>query len=345
MAEEDLLDRLSEQFPEERPIRPSVYTPGCLIGQTKVWKDGKETITDTDGLYPLGSIPLYSRQSSSSHEDAPFAARVWLAVSRAIMTTVGLGSKFILSGMNTTIIHGREHLEGCLNRPLHVPMVSVFNHNSCFDDPGLMGALLTPAQLRDYKGMRWSCSGTEVVFLNRWISAYWALGKVVPITRGWGPNQPAIDFLLKRLNEGSWVNIFPQAKVYDNPSQRLPYYKWGAGRLIMESEISPIVLPVYHIGMNTILPNPKRPFVDNQPVLIRQNKLVTVCVGEPLDFATERAELNAVEPQEAWAIITRKIERSMVELEERARCLHRTNFINWCKRWHDNRDVYPYLLT
>ena len=37
--------------------------------------------------------------------------RAWLAVSRAIMTTVGLGSKFILSGMNTTIIHGREHLE------------------------------------------------------------------------------------------------------------------------------------------------------------------------------------------------------------------------------------------
>merc|ERR1712106_748603 len=91
--------------------------------------------------------------------------------------------------------------------------VSVINHNSCFDDPGIWGAVLRPSQLADTVKMRWGASASEVIFSNRAISTFWSLGKVVPIVRGWGVNQPAMEFLLYRLNDGGWVNIFPEARV------------------------------------------------------------------------------------------------------------------------------------
>jgi len=340
--DEDLLTRLSRQFPHEQPIKRSRYIPNCFIGKSRVWRGDRETITDTDALYPQGSIPLYIR-GSENQENASLPARLWIRLSRLVMVSAGLTCKLILKGLNTTEVHGMEHLERAFARPFDVPLVTVFNHNSCFDDPGLMGAILSAKQLCDYKGMRWSVSATEVIYVNRLLSKYWALGKVVPITRGWGPNQPAIDFLLQRLNEGSWVNIFPEAKVVDNPSKSLPY-RWGTGRLIMESKKLPVVVPVYHVGMNTVLPNPQNPG-QAQPAVLRPGKLVTVCIGEPLDFEAERSELSKGNPHEAWSVITRKLEMSMRELEARARNLHKTNFINWCKSWHDKRDVYAYLLT
>jgi hypothetical protein len=53
-----------------------------------------------------------------------------------------------------TLCAGKEHLDAALARPASVPLVSVQNHNSCFDDPGLIGAMLTPRQLADRRG--WS---------------------------------------------------------------------------------------------------------------------------------------------------------------------------------------------
>ena len=32
---------------------------------------------------------------------------------------------------------------------------------------------------------------------------FWALGKVIPVVRGWSAKQPAMDFLIDRLNEGT----------------------------------------------------------------------------------------------------------------------------------------------
>ena len=46
-------------------------------------------------------------------------------------------------------------VQNVLSRPVHVPLLSYFNHNSCFDDPGLMGAILSPAQLADVKGQKY----------------------------------------------------------------------------------------------------------------------------------------------------------------------------------------------
>jgi hypothetical protein len=44
--------------------------------------------------------------------------------------------------------------------------------------------------------MRWGCSAAEVIFSNRVFSTFFALGKVIPVVRGWGARQPGIDFLI-----------------------------------------------------------------------------------------------------------------------------------------------------
>ena len=52
-----------------------------------------------------------------------------------------------------TIPTPRLILQAALSRSAEVPLVSMFNHNSCFDDPGLMGGILTTSQLADHRGI------------------------------------------------------------------------------------------------------------------------------------------------------------------------------------------------
>ncbi|KAI1504268.1 hypothetical protein F5X99DRAFT_373066 [Biscogniauxia marginata] len=55
-------------------------------------------------------------------------------------------------------------------------------------------------------------------------------------------------------NRHSWVHIFPEACVYQNPSMFLRYFKWGFSRLILESEPMPDVLPMFIDGTQRIMP-------------------------------------------------------------------------------------------
>jgi len=335
------IQELSRQFPEETPIRRSKYIPDCLIGKTIVWKDGRQTITHTHELFPPGALQLCARSHSGDSTTASITARFWYETSRLTMLTVGMVCKFFTAGINKTIVHGTENLKNALSRPLDKPLLSIFNHNSCFDDPGLMGGILTFSQLADVKGMRWSVSATEVIFINSWVSKFFALGKVVPVTRGWGPQQPAMNFLVNRLNEGGWVNIFPEGKVIDTKSE--DRYRWGVGRLVMEAKVSPIILPVYHVGMNTILPNPKEG--EDQPVVVRPGNLVTVCIGEPIDLSGLREFYKSDSIERSWIGITSEIQRAMIELEAVTQKLHKQNIQRWIQCWHDSRDLYSYLLT
>merc|ERR1712107_801338 len=56
--------------------------------------------------------------------------------------------------------------------------------------------------LADTKIMRWGASASEVIFVNRPLASFWSWGKVVPIVRGWGVHQPAMNFLQSRLDAG-----------------------------------------------------------------------------------------------------------------------------------------------
>ena len=288
------------------------------------------------------NIHLFRR--ADHPEPQSLKSQLYLMLSKFTMFTVGMGCKLILKGFNTTVVHGKEHLLEAFDRPHDKPLLTVFNHNSCFDDPGLMGGILSAAELADHKNMRWTTSASEIIYTNLTFSKFWALGKTVPVVRGWSPKQPAIDFLIERLDEGSWVNLFPEAKVSDQRFDGV--YKWGVGRLVKECKQVPVFLPVYHIGMNRVLPNPSHP-AEGQPMIMRPGNLITVCIGQPIDLAQTKhdAEIKNLTEEESWAFITKKIQSSMEDLEKKARMIRYYDVINWLKRWHDYKDVYFHLLT
>ena len=64
--------------------------------------------------------------------------------------------------------------------------------------------------------------------------------------------------ILGELNRGAWLHLFPEAKI--NDTKTFIRLKWGVGRLVADSDETPIVLPFYHYGMDEILPN-KTPYV------------------------------------------------------------------------------------
>ncbi len=56
--------------------------------------------------------------------------------------------------------------------------------------------------------------------------------------------------MLEKLNNGHWLHVFPEGKI--NLEKEIIRLKWGVGRLIADCKETPIVLPFFHFGKNTI---------------------------------------------------------------------------------------------
>ena len=158
-----------EMMFEGEKVKPGML-PGVLIGETKVWRNGKETITEVEKLFPDG---LTSTLDSHQESDSSLRVSAWRLLSSFTMTFVGVGAKLLLRGFNTTVVHGGEHLEKALReRGSDTALLTAINHQvkylnsqryffddtnpqSCLDDPGIWGAILLPRMLADTRIMRW----------------------------------------------------------------------------------------------------------------------------------------------------------------------------------------------
>jgi 1-acyl-sn-glycerol-3-phosphate acyltransferase len=60
------------------------------------------------------------------------------------------------------------------------------------------------------------------------------------------------DVALTKLNRGEWVHIFPEGS--RSRDATLQIFKRGVGRLVLDSEKLPIVVPFIHKGMNDVMP-------------------------------------------------------------------------------------------
>lgn len=133
---------------------------------------------------------------------------------------------------------------------------------------------------------------------------YQFTGKCIPVIRGGGVYQPAVDLCIEKLAAGDWVHIFPEGKV--NMTKEVLRFKWGVGRMIYESPEIPIIVPIWHEGMDDVLPN-------YPPYILKFGKKLTINVGQPIDVSNLVRELKANNTPEPVArkIITDRLQEEM----------------------------------
>eukprot|EP00026_Physarum_polycephalum_P010325 Phypoly_transcript_10484.p1 GENE.Phypoly_transcript_10484~~Phypoly_transcript_10484.p1 ORF type:complete len:316 (+),score=20.39 Phypoly_transcript_10484:22-969(+) len=136
------------------------------------------------------------------------------------------------------------------------PIMTISNHSCNIDDPLLWGIMLKARHFWHASKMRWVLGAREICFTNPATSAFFTWGRVIPVDRGKGINQEAVDISIEKLRNGGWVHIFPEGRV--NQSDQLLPFRWGAARMLLEATLpghkAPLVIPFIHKGMDQIIP-------------------------------------------------------------------------------------------
>ncbi|XP_034480154.1 tafazzin homolog isoform X2 [Drosophila innubila] len=272
-----------------------------------------------------GRKPSFSNMSTSS-VNVPYdiswifprlrsPSTLWYIASQFVVTLVGIFSKILLVGLSQTKVYNKDRLTTAVaKRPKGVPLITVSNHHSCFDDPGIWGVLPFRYVCNTLR-IRWSMAAHDICFTKKLHSMFFMFGKCIPVVRGIGVYQEAINLCIEKCAMGHWVHVFPEGKV--NMTKEQIRLKWGVGRIIYESPKMPIVLPMWHEGMDSVLPNV-------EPYMFKLGKNVTINIGEPLDLNDYVQDLKNQQVPEPVArkLITDKIQEAFYALRVETEKLH-----------------------
>lgn len=251
------------------------------------------------------SYPLFCAQLQNITEPSGIVEKTLYSIGRVfIVTLIGSVYSTLIKRFNQfEYIDGHKLDPFIANRPKGTPLITVSNHSSVVDDPGLASAIVPMSVLMDPRKMRWTVCTEEICFDDPKIGAFFGLGKGIPILRGGSIHQKGIATLMQRANSGDWVHLFPEGRCWQEhghplrdeqgrwcsasgrcgkPWTKIGPLKWGIGKVVANSEKKPIVVPIYHQGFNDIAPHG----LDNSLLYINffKNVHVTAKVGDPLDF-------------------------------------------------------------
>ncbi|KAK3441593.1 hypothetical protein EUGRSUZ_B01913 [Eucalyptus grandis] len=182
-----------------------------------------------------------------------------------------------MHGLNRVQVYGVEKLhDALLHRPKNKSLLTVSNHVASVDDPFVIASLLPPSVLLDAQNLRWTLCATDRCFSNPIASAFFRSVKVLPVSRGEGIYQKGMDMAISKLNSGGWVHIFPEGSRSRDGGRTIGSVKRGVGRLVLDADSIPMVVPFVHTGMQDIMP-----IGANLP---RIGKTVIVLIGDPIHF-------------------------------------------------------------
>ncbi|KAI9439288.1 acyltransferase-domain-containing protein [Lactarius indigo] len=223
-------------------------------------------------------------------------------LSAATVAAIGLSCKaYLHSGLCSISVRGLPHLLEALNSPERrngQGLVTVSNHLSTLDDPLTWGILPARTYLQSHM-TRWTLGASDIMFTNPVFSAFFRKGQVLETFRGTGIYQPAIDTAIEKLRAGAWIHLFAEGKVcqphtYATDLQtglaRLRRFKWGVGRIVMETPRPPTIIPMWITGFDKLMPEGR-----NAPwkYLPRPGARLSVTFGAPVPPAAVHGALGA----------------------------------------------------
>lgn len=175
-------------------------------------------------------------------------------------------------------------------------LLTVSNHQSVMDDPGLWSAILPFWRMWPNQN-RWSICTEDVFFANKVVQFVSALGNVLPLDRSGSLDQPLFQRLFEKLSGGSWCHVFAEGRVwqrwrFDEGEAVLGPFKIGVGKLLAHCAVSPMIIPIYHKGMDDVVPE-KQPPPDKKKtkrtmppnsIIPRIGNNIEVWVGSPFSL-------------------------------------------------------------
>ncbi|KAF8138153.1 acyltransferase-domain-containing protein [Boletus edulis] len=185
-------------------------------------------------------------------------------LSSAVISAVGLTCKaFLNSGLCSITVTNLPILLDALRgdrRSSGQGLVTVSNHLSTLDDP-LTWGILPFENFTNSRTIRWVLGASDIMFTNPLFSAFFRKGQVIETFRGNGIWQPAVDVAIEKLNHGHWLHMFGEGKVHQpavypqvDGIAHLPRFKWGVGRIIMETNVPPLIVPMWLTGFDKLMP-------------------------------------------------------------------------------------------
>jgi len=212
-------------------------------------------------------------------------------LSTATVATVGLLSKaFLRLGTASVTVNGLPTLLHALEsqeRNNGRGIVTVSNHISTLDDPVTWG-VLPPRCYFNSRLTRWTLGASDIMFTNPLYSTFFRMGQTIETFRGKGIYQPAVDTAIDMLNQGCWIHLYSEGKVCQpntyahdaDGNATLSRFKWGIGRIIMEANIPPIIIPMWLTGFEKVMPE-GRPFP--YKYMPQFGTHISITFGDPLN--------------------------------------------------------------
>ncbi|XP_050541943.1 tafazzin [Daktulosphaira vitifoliae] len=240
---------------------------------------------------------------------------LWRVASNITMVAVGIFSKIIIGWFNKAKFYNTNTFMKAIERPKHIPLITVSNHDSCFDDPGIWAAF-SWRNIFLAKQARWSLAANDICFTNSLCAHFFTLGQCIPTIRGNGVYQDAVKFSVELLSQGHWLHLFPEGRV--NMTKEYIRLKWGVGQMIYKAPVTPIIIPICHVGMETILAN-------EPPYYLRTGRKVTYNFGEPIELESlvNKLRNSGASDEDARKAITDKIEKELYRLKQDTELLHK----------------------